>query len=1050
MATLDHLHENAESLRQAYAQAVAERDQAQQEVKSLYATSENLLERMHQKDRDAEQARSRYDDLQQEISRAEAAEAVTRSQQDSCDESIARLQEEDRSSQQRLEGLRQQIEEKEASAKELGRQAETLAEKIRSAGNVIAGRRMKRDRCEETLQDLRRKSSAAAMDQRSAEDRIRLLEDMEREYRGYSNAVRSVMQASRGQRLRGICGPVADLVRADDRYAAAIETALGAALQNIVVETQGDAKAAIEMLKRNKTGRCTFLPVDVMDGRILRDEDFSDPGCVGVAFDLAQFDLRYRGIFANLLGRTLVAETLSDAIRISNAEHHAVRIVTLDGQMIHAGGSMTGGSSVKNAGFLTRANELERLHGECDRLREEAEALEEKAAAARTEFVNAENALKNAQEDRQELEKERALAEAQQQSEETAAGQFRALLESLSADATEKSRTIEAHRAQKQALEETLRAQKEQTQKLRRRLEKLDSEIKSLTASRMELEGRRSRSDRKAQKANEDLIELERTVSRCEQKKEQADLEEKQILDKLWDTYELSHSAAEEIRRPVSSLTKANREIAALRRRISALGTPNLGAIDEFKRVNERYTFLAGQRDDVTKSRRELQSIIGDITREMEKIFAAEFEKIRAEFQRIFVELFGGGRADLRLEDPEHVLDCGIEIRVQPPGKSLKNLSLLSGGETAYVAIALYFAILCVRPTPFCVMDEIEAALDEANVSRFAKYLQKMSAGTQFIVITHRRGTIERRKGTDMGLFDKMLAGLHRTKSNLADLEELFQNYAPDREEFYDDLEELLIVSDAGVETAEKGVREMRTQTWEERYRHGDEAREGLIRILTGILDVQDPALHLDTKPSVILMVGVNGVGKTTTIGKLAKRFTDEGKTVLLAAADTFRAAAAEQLTEWAKRSGAGIICHEAGSDPGAVVFDSIQSAKARGTDLVIVDTAGRLHNKQNLMNELNKITRILQRELPEGSIETLMVLDATTGQNGLEQAKQFLESAGITGIVLTKLDGTAKGGVVFSIAEELKLPVKFIGVGEKVDDLIPFDSKAYVEALFR
>ena len=301
-----------------------------------------------------------------------------------------------------------------------------------------------------------------------------------------------------------------------------------------------------------------------------------------------------------------------------------------------------------------------------------------------------------------------------------------------------------------------------------------------------------------------------------------------------------------------------------------------------------------------------------------------------------------------------------------------------------------------------------------------------------------------------MGLFDKMLAGLHRTKSNLADLEELFQNYAPDREEFYDDLEELLIVSDAGVETAEKVVREMRTQTWEERYRHGDEAREGLIRILTGILDVQDPALHLDTKPSVILMVGVNGVGKTTTIGKLAKRFTDEGKTVLLAAADTFRAAAAEQLTEWAKRSGAGIICHEAGSDPGAVVFDSIQSAKARGTDLVIVDTAGRLHNKQNLMNELNKITRILQRELPEGSIETLMVLDATTGQNGLEQAKQFLESAGITGIVLTKLDGTAKGGVVFSIAEELKLPVKFIGVGEKVDDLIPFDSKAYVEALFR
>jgi chromosome segregation protein len=743
MASLDHLHENAEKLRLAYEQAVENRNRAQQEVKTLYAASDNLLERMHQKDLDAEQARKRYEDLQQEISRAEAAEAVTRNQQKNCDESIARLQEEDRNSQQRLDGLRAQIQEQEKQAREHGRAAEEFAEKLQSAANVIAGQKMKRDRCEETLQGLRQKKSAAAMDQRSAEDRIHLLEDMEKEYQGYSNAVRAVMLASNGQRLRGICGPVADLIRADDRYATAIETALGAALQNIVVETQRDAQSAIEMLKRKKTGRCTFLPVDVMDGRVLRDEDFTDPGCLGIAFNLAQFEPRYRGVFANLLGRTLVAESLSDAIRISNAEHHAVRIVTLDGQMIHAGGSMTGGSSIKGTGFLTRANELKRLREELARLNEEAEALEEKVSVARTEFVNAENALNNAQADRQGLEKEQTVLKAQQQSDERTAGQLKALLEAMSADASEKSRSIAAQRAQKEALGETLRTQQEQTQKLRQKLEKIAGEIKAITDSRMELEGKRSRSDKQAQQANADLMDLERTVSRCEQKKEQADLEEKQILDKLWDTYELSHSAAEEIRRPVSSLAKANREIAGIRREIAALGTPNLGAIDEFKRVNERYTFLTDQRDDITKSRRELQGIIGDITREMEKIFAEEFEKVRAAFQRIFVELFGGGRADLSLEDPEHVLDCGIDIRVQPPGKSLKNLSLLSGGEMAYVAIALYFAILCVRPTPFCVMDEIEAALDEANVIRFAKYLQKMSSSTQFIVITHRRGTME-------------------------------------------------------------------------------------------------------------------------------------------------------------------------------------------------------------------------------------------------------------------------------------------------------------------
>ena len=301
-----------------------------------------------------------------------------------------------------------------------------------------------------------------------------------------------------------------------------------------------------------------------------------------------------------------------------------------------------------------------------------------------------------------------------------------------------------------------------------------------------------------------------------------------------------------------------------------------------------------------------------------------------------------------------------------------------------------------------------------------------------------------------MGFFDKMFSGLTKTRKNMVELEALFQDYAPDSEQFYDDLEELLVLSDVGVETAEQVVKGMRKLTWERRFRKGYEAREGLIELLSKTLAVGEPTLKLTTKPSVILFTGVNGVGKTTTIGKLSAQLKSEGKKVLLCAGDTFRAAAAEQLEIWADRSGAEIVRHEEGSDPAAVVFDALCAAKARGSDVVIIDTAGRLHNKANLMSELSKIRRIIDRELPDADVETLMVLDATTGQNGIIQAEEFLETSRLTGIVLTKLDGTAKGGIVFAIANKLQLPVKYVGVGEGIDDLIPFDSKTFVEALFK
>ena len=296
-----------------------------------------------------------------------------------------------------------------------------------------------------------------------------------------------------------------------------------------------------------------------------------------------------------------------------------------------------------------------------------------------------------------------------------------------------------------------------------------------------------------------------------------------------------------------------------------------------------------------------------------------------------------------------------------------------------------------------------------------------------------------------MGFFDKIKAGLEKTRRQMGGV---FAEFTGENEEFYDELEEALIVADSGADTAFKAVSALREKVRDEGLIGKAEIRAALVDILTELLSVGSFELKLDTKPSVILMVGVNGVGKTTTIGKLAARYVSEGKKILLAAGDTFRAAAAEQLTVWAERSGAEIVKHGEGSDPGAVVFDAISAAKARGTDIVIIDTAGRLHNKQNLMNELAKIRRIITRELPEADVETLAVLDAVTGQNGLIQIKQFAETAQLTGIVLTKLDGTARGGIVFAIAKDMGLPVKFIGVGEGVDDLMPFEPKSFSEAL--
>ena len=300
-----------------------------------------------------------------------------------------------------------------------------------------------------------------------------------------------------------------------------------------------------------------------------------------------------------------------------------------------------------------------------------------------------------------------------------------------------------------------------------------------------------------------------------------------------------------------------------------------------------------------------------------------------------------------------------------------------------------------------------------------------------------------------MGFFEKIKKGLSKTRESVGSMiTGVFTGFSQIDDDFYDELEESLILADMGVETTMSAVERLRKTVKEQHLKTPEEAKEALKDILTDMLLVEDKSVNPGGKPSVILVIGVNGVGKTTTIGKLATRYQKEGKNVLLVAADTFRAAAADQLEIWAGRAGVSIVRQNEGADPASVVFDGIRAAKARGTDVILIDTAGRLHNKQNLMNELNKISRIVERELPEAQREVLLVLDGTTGQNGLIQAKQFKEIAGVTAIALTKLDGTAKGGIVIGVADSLQIPVKFIGVGEQAEDLMPFEAREFVEAL--
>ena len=743
METLDKLRAQAQAIALEYSQTTGELEKAREELKALYASSGSISERMHQKDVETEQARERLSAAESAAAECDSAAAVLRANVKSSTESMQRMLSDIAQQETRAAEIQSQMDEGNKRIAQIGQELKALEEQTKQNNNVLDGCRMKLKSREDMVNQLSDKVTQLAVDGRSMDSRIHMLSEMEKDYEGYSKAVKTVMREAERGTLRGIHGPVANLVKADEECALAIETALGAAAQNIVTDTQNDGRSAIEMLKRRDAGRATFLPVDTIRGSVMRDAPVNDPGFVGVAFDLVQFDPRYKDIFASLLGRTVIAETLGDAVRMSKANGNRLRIVTLDGQLINAGGSMTGGSTARGSGILSRANELEKLKKQRVKLAEKERDSSSELERAKANLSGIRYQLDMALEDQAELKSKVSSFEAEKRATENSVKQLQVLLDSLSGDSEKRHQAVESAEREIEQLKARLTEKEKRLEEINGKISAIKQEIAQISANKLELEKKRTRAEKDAQQRNADIIELERRAAKTEQKKLASEMEEKQILDKLWDNYELSHSAAEELRRPVENLQKANREINELRRQISALGNPNLGAIDEYERVNTRYEFLTGQRDDVDKAKTELVDIIKDITGEMKEVFLRQFKAIDESFRQTFLELFGGGKAALVLEDEDNVLECGIEIKVQPPGKALSNISLLSGGEMAFVAIALYFAILKVRPTPFCVMDEIEAALDEANVTRYAQYMRRMSDKTQFLVITHRRGTME-------------------------------------------------------------------------------------------------------------------------------------------------------------------------------------------------------------------------------------------------------------------------------------------------------------------
>lgn len=710
-----------------------------------------------------------------------------------------------------------------------------LQNRIDENKNSLSGYQLKLKSKTEAAEKIKEQLEKTAAQRDQKQSRARLLSDLEKNMEGFSGAVKAVIQQSRAKALGGIDGVLSRLITVENAHSTAIEVALGAAMQNIVTENEADAKRAILYLKQNNLGRATFLPVSNIKGRTLDEKDLDDQyGFVAVASDLVKCDNKYKEILSNLLGRTVVVEDMDCAIGMAKRYHNRFKIVTLDGQVINPGGSMSGGSRAKGAGVLSRANQIEELVEEAKKLDDQFREIQgeyktavEQANFAAASLQGAEADMKQAQEDmiraqgdyklicekrssieaqqkslreekenasariislQQELETaqkrvkegEEAIAEAEKELQSTGEGadeiaqkreeirqkiqEINLQLVTLAKDSETAKITIEDLNSRKNSEKDRVQSTLEEIAAIEKQSDELRASVNEIKKAADDLRSQaqnavdsvkekiEQRNDLEKQSNELRLLERNKSQEREKLSGELVRLDERKIAmrkeydelnDMLFEQYELTRREAQALGIVIENMSEAKKRLHEIKVAIKKLGSINVGAIEEYKEVSERYTFLKEQIDDIEKSKSELNKIIEDLTVSMSEKFLTQFNKINSEFAVCFTDFFGGGKGELVLEEPDNCLESAIEIKIQPPGKSVQNINLFSGGEKSLAALALLFSVLKVTPSPFCIYDEVEAALDDVNVERFAKYMRKMTDNTQFISITHRRGTME-------------------------------------------------------------------------------------------------------------------------------------------------------------------------------------------------------------------------------------------------------------------------------------------------------------------
>ena len=802
----------------------AEGEKLAAEIDALNAELEQLADASNASGARKDTLRAEITDLTAKRTEAQVAQAAAEAAEETARQRLPALEQAVQEGTDQWETARQDL-------TDTIRYREMLTENEKQLANVRSGLELKLKNRKAALDEADTAEQRLGRELDAARQRLSVLRELEKNMDGYQNSVKAVMRAAGARRLRGIIGPVSAILKVEPGCEVAVETALGAALQNIVVENEAAAKAAIALLRSDNAGRATFLPLDTVQPGVFRGRL---SGTARLASSLVQADARYDNIVSNLLGRIIVVEDINEASRVARDNGFRSRVVTMDGQVINAGGSFTGGSVQRSAGLFTRKQEMEelriraaKLQKDClaaqektDQCKEQVDALQAELTATASEQITAANDRVRAEAEQKRLEAaaaqletarnarrqeidtlQAALADSCAKAEDAAKLQAEltakidrrtaemsriaegddsfltrqnALAQDLSAKRLEQvTRQKDAELAYSQiaaleqrardaaarrtSLEESVAALAARSDACRAEIADIrqtradsqttiaqkEAEIREATQKRLARQQAETETLARARTAADSREEMSREMARLAERKAAAESEYDQTVAKLWDEYQLSVSQAEALCVEFDSLPALRAQVADLRGKIRALGSVNVSAIEEYKEVKARYDALVTQVTDVEESRNELSRMISKLSAQMREIFTDSFRAINENFGRVFAELFGGGEASLMLEDESDVLSSGIGIRVAPPGKVIKNLEALSGGEQALVAISIYFAILAVNPAPFCILDEIEAALDDANVVRFAQYLRRVSDKTQFIVITHRRGTME-------------------------------------------------------------------------------------------------------------------------------------------------------------------------------------------------------------------------------------------------------------------------------------------------------------------